>query len=795
MARGERVRGPAKRPIDFHWPLRGVHKRYAYSGQPPFSTPEARNVRPDQTLEGRAPGGSRPGLGKAFYTQIGSGNPIRLVNSVTYVRSDGFDHWADQFKGTALGTEWSTASWVGTPPEILPKDNASVSYNAEVGAVRSALSGLDTASQYEIAIFISSWAGQFSGDYRIYARMDNGTPDLETDGVVAELVMNDDTGDYTGSLRVYASGVLTDTYNFTPGSLSAVKPGWFKINVNGNDITCYWQEATVLAATTVSAAAGARFGFGMECTVDGGRTLIDTFSIEYYRTGDNEEAGTILVASSNGELWYSTWQDTLVQLSTNLSLDADRQIEAVDYLQKLYIADWAPPIATNTAGTGTVSGDQLSDAAIADFTALGGNIYDYVVVTSNGSGPTDDTYEILAITSGYVQLASSPGDGTCDYRLERAPKIFDPAAGTLTLWTATAGQVPSGCRSIAVFQDRIKLGGSMDNPYVWYDCRKGDPLDFDYSVVNDNERAVGGPNSIGGNVGQPIKAIITHANDYIIIAGHTQLKIMRGDPMYNATFSTLSPNVGCIDVKTWCLGPGGEVIMLTRDGLYIIPPDVAAKPVSISRELLPDELLDADSNLFTILMEYDIRFRGVHIYMTPVEDRARTHWWFSWEGKAFWSDKYDTTDHEPTAIFNYTADIGESSAVLLGCKDGYIRRHRRVNETDDGTEIDSYVMIGPLRLWDEWHDGILAELDATLSEGSGQVTCTLLVGDSHEAAVTDTALWTKTWSVGTNGGRCPTWRPRARGASLIARLANGATDRRWGIDRLVGKAERAGRHR
>lgn len=52
--------------IAFPFPLGGMDRHWAEEAQPPFSSPDLLNVRGYETLEGRARGGQRPGLGKCF---------------------------------------------------------------------------------------------------------------------------------------------------------------------------------------------------------------------------------------------------------------------------------------------------------------------------------------------------------------------------------------------------------------------------------------------------------------------------------------------------------------------------------------------------------------------------------------------------------------------------------------------------------------------------------------------------------------------------------------------------------
>ena len=78
-----------QRQVSLVWPAKGLDKVAAYEKQPPFSTPDALNVWTDDRSESRERGGSRPGIGKAYTTQLGSGNPVYLLESVQYVTDAG----------------------------------------------------------------------------------------------------------------------------------------------------------------------------------------------------------------------------------------------------------------------------------------------------------------------------------------------------------------------------------------------------------------------------------------------------------------------------------------------------------------------------------------------------------------------------------------------------------------------------------------------------------------------------------------------------------------------------------
>src|SRR4051812_5943858 len=118
------------------FPAGGIHRRTAYQSMPPYTTPDALNVRPFDVIKQRLRGGSRPGLIKSHYTQLGSGNPIRMLSAVTYVAANELVEWSDNFDSPTMASCWSTASWIGAAPTILPENVSAVTYGITGGVVR-----------------------------------------------------------------------------------------------------------------------------------------------------------------------------------------------------------------------------------------------------------------------------------------------------------------------------------------------------------------------------------------------------------------------------------------------------------------------------------------------------------------------------------------------------------------------------------------------------------------------------------------------------------------------------------
>ena len=69
--------------LKLYFPLRGLSRTLAFRETPPLTTPLAQNVRLTDVSKERARGGQRPGLIKAYTTQVGGAYPIVKMISVT----------------------------------------------------------------------------------------------------------------------------------------------------------------------------------------------------------------------------------------------------------------------------------------------------------------------------------------------------------------------------------------------------------------------------------------------------------------------------------------------------------------------------------------------------------------------------------------------------------------------------------------------------------------------------------------------------------------------------------------
>lgn len=396
--------------------------------------------------------------------------------------------------------------------------------------------------------------------------------------------------------------------------------------------------------------------------------------------------------------------------------------------------------ATYTAWATTLAGKDLSKYAVQ---ILSGSTItaEYPIVGFNSSNIAGDTDHLL--------IGPATNATGLTFQIARRDKLIR--------WTARRGEVPVGCSIIARYQDRLVLAGNARSPQNWYMSRMGDPHDFQYSDV-DVGAAVMGINSQAGVIGEPITALIPYNDDNFFFGGRSSLWLLRGNPAGGGRIDNVSYVIGVLSSTSWCHGPLGEVIWLSRDGIYYTSPQcLSCEPIPMSRDKLPREFLDINPDMYYISMAYDVRARGVHIFITPKTTGTSSslpagvrHWFIHWETKSFWPVSFANKAHNPILACTFTAPSPEDSGVLVAGYDGDIFRFSRSTSRDNLTDMTSYVNFGPLPIVNSpYHRGIIRTIDVVMGETSADTTWSLYEGDTAESVATaTTAFQTGTFTEG-----------------------------------------------
>lgn len=801
---------PATRSIDVQFPLGGEHKAFAYQRQAPYTTRRASNTRPVGTLESSMRGGSRPALVKSFAQQIGGTSaPIRLLTVMRSLNAEGRGVFFDDLDAA---NNWDAASWSdglptfngnaeGTPDSILGAALKSGSVPSMNNAADIHLESVIVQNNHSDPDLF--WYFQF------YGLIDNATP-LDSEGVSVRIQFTGNVASgYKVQITFYRLGVATVTSGLLPITF-ANGTGVFGWTIEPNGIMrAFWDDMSlpIFAEAGSITASGDNFGFTLWSEADASAARIQDLRIGYVSTtaGVPPEAK---IASANGELWRESTEGTMVEIANynSLNLGSDRPIQAVDRLGKLYIADTSDTRIADTDGDGVITNGRLDDANVADWTAhgilQGNDVVELTAITGGAgafSGVTAAVYAV-SLTGGAIHATngvllqelngSDLGAGanctTCKYRIVRGAKVYDSNTDALTHYKATAGLVPVGCPIIELLFERIVLGGTPELPHVVYMSRGGDPNDFDVGAsATDRTKAWSnaGASSDTSSLSLPLSSIVALTEDYCIFSAESEMYLLRGDPNLGGIMGNISRQIGIGSRTAHCRVPDGSLVFLSRDGLYKFHPSQLLPP-SMSREKLPTELIDVVQNTsLVVTLEYDVRYRGVHIYVTPTTAGATKHYWFHWETQSFWTVVLGDRDYEPFAL-TYDA---KANRVLLGCRDGYIRHYDSAASSDDGTAISSEVFIGPLRLGtDGFKEGQIIDIDVILDRQSGDAQLDVHVGESAEAAFASKAFSSHTLTAGRN-----VLDPMARGVACYLKLADDSGSQ-WVFEGLRVRMEALG---
>lgn len=526
---------------------------------------------------------------------------------------------------------------------------------------------------------------------------------------------------------------------------------------------------------------------------DGGdvtHTLIAVADNSFYKVTDGG-----LVALTNetlktedGDVITTEGSTAIDGGGTGASIGSGR-VRATERGQKIYFADSAGTLVDGEDGT-IANTNELTATAVSDWTAYGIDATrDVVLLTQRaGSSVEEGVYQITSVAAAKVTISATLTNGACNFQIAGGLKVFDPSTEEVAILEETDGFQPLACPLVCTYRDRICAAGPE---HIWYMSRQGDPLDWDYGAsVTDSQRAVAGTSADAGQIGQPITAMIPYSDDYIVFGCENSLWVLRGDPAYGGQLDMMSSQIGIINGDAWCSFPDASLLILSRAGLYLIPPGATGYPQEFSREIIPDELIDTDASS-RITMVYDHKGRGVQLSIVPSDASTGTHWWIDISSGSIWPVTYSDDDMQPICGIVYAADTDSDQDLLLAGNDGYIRQSSEDASDDDGETIESYVVIGPLWIGAGMSRmGILTELYGVLDAQSNSVTCEIGVADYGEQTITQLAA--PRFSTTLVGGRRNRFYPRVNAPAMAIRLSSTS---QWAMESLGGVVLPGGRVR
>ena len=460
---------------------------------------------------------------------------------------------------------------------------------------------------------------------------------------------------------------------------------------------------------------------------------------------DINERATIrrLVVAGNDDIYYEDLDVAAGEMTelttTGEAIDTSDQLNMFEAFQKVFVVNGAKlyvaDFINTKLSTADVRPNDVTNAAPIRGTILTGGttgakmVVDYCDAANGAAliyGYTiydafDDNDEVVTGTNG----SGTPVD--VSFTLNAAP-VQKPTwyAWTVypTIGGVSFGTMPAKAYLGCLYRGRCVLSGNPNYPHQWYMSKTGDPWNWNYADT-DPLTAAAGNNADAGETGDIIRALIPYKDDYLIFGCASTIWVLTGDPAGGGKIDEVDLTVGMFGANSWCFDGDGNLYFWGTAGIYKVP--LGFRSVENLTEIsLPNLVSDEDANPTThrITMGYDRKRHGILICVTTLADGHNSNYFYDLKLNGFFPESYP---HECGAysLFYYAANDNDYADLLVGGKDGYIRKFSdaAAGKNDDAgasgnTAISSYV-VWPIQHLTEDNDkeGKLTSLTIELSGG------------------------------------------------------------------------------
>lgn len=415
-----------------------------------------------------------------------------------------------------------------------------------------------------------------------------------------------------------------------------------------------------------------------------------------------------LVTVANSKVGYEDVAGSLVAITNATDVDTSDQLVMFEAFQKAIIVNGSILRVADFINTkiDLGAGNELTDPP-----AKGD------ILTQNGSGAkmvvdfVDSTKRYIYgyTTSGtFVTTAANTlvsGDETATMDPNPAPKPDVVAqATTMPHWyaytdypdivlsiakygqaigaTKTFGSLPAKAYLGCLYRGRAVLSGNPEYPHQWYMSRQSDIWDYAY-LASDAQSPVVGNNADAGECGDIIRCLVPYKDDYLIFGCATTIWVLRGDPAAGGSLDEVDLTVGMFGANSWCFDGEGNLYFWGTGGMYIMPVGFG-QIKCLTENTLPNIIKDEDASPSThrITMGYDRKRRGVLVCITKLSDGTNSNYWYDLRTGGFFPESYPE-ECGPYSLFYYAANDKDYADLLVGCKDGYVRKFLDTAKDDD----------------------------------------------------------------------------------------------------------------
>jgi hypothetical protein len=186
---------------------------------------------------------------------------------------------------------------------------------------------------------------------------------------------------------------------------------------------------------------------------------------------------------------------------------------------------------------------------------------------------------------------------------------------------------------------------------------------------------------------------------------------------------------------------------------------------------------------------WNFREEGLHVFQVPfgTSGAVVNHWFWDHKADSWWEDQINSASKNPGAVYVIDGDTPDDRFLLLGGMDGFIRKWDETAFDDDGTAIDSNVLMGPFT-----QKGILRQLrfyKFTPILADDQDGCRFEMMANDSPVTVPAAQVTGLLQPGNNLSQFH----KLRGSYLWIRLSNASVSERWAYEHATVYATSAGR--
>lgn len=534
-----------------------------------------------------------------------------------------------------------------------------------------------------------------------------------------------------------------------------------------------------------------------------------------------------LVAVGNNEMWYEDTVGSMVELAAaNGDIDTSDQFVMFELLQKVFIVNGANLKVADFINTKLSTADvrpagDASDVAPMHGTVLTGGTSTAVMIVdycdaNNGAALiygylVSGTFENAEVVTG-TNASGTPTavSFTTDAAPVVAPHWYDwtayPTIGGISYGTMPA-KAYLGCN----YRGRAKLSGNPLYPHQWYMARQLNPWDWAY-IANDAQSPVKGGDADAGEIGDIVRAIIPYKDDYCIHGCATSMWFMAGDPAEGGSINELDLTVGIYGANSWCFDGKSNLYFWGDNGIYktMIP----GIPECVSAIRLPKLVKDeaVDPSTYRITMAFDRERIGILICITKLSGGSNSNYWYDLQTGGFFPESYGDNRGAYSSFF-YAANDPDYRDLLVGCKDGYIRKFNESLKSDNDSAdaagtgtvaIDSYAGFGPLQISEDVkQQGKITGINLVTAGGdsggndSNNITCKVYVDKTSETikdkliAGTNPNILKVLKAPGRQRGN--TIKQKLKGVYAGIELRNSTAAETWGFEQLLVTAKPAGK--